>query len=135
VALPAEASFFHFSCRRKLAAHSTLLYGPPGTGKSSLIAAMANHLRFDIHDLELTEVNSNSDLRRLLVGMSNRSILVVEDIDCTIDLKQREEGEGHDKSNSTEENKGEDKVSNFEFRTHTGHISHLILIPTLPHMS
>ncbi|KAG2617131.1 AAA-ATPase At3g50940-like [Panicum virgatum] len=88
-----------------------LLYGPPGTGKSSLIAAMANHLRFDIYDLELTEVNSNSDLRRLLVGMSNRSILVVEDIDCTIDLKQREEGEGHDKSNSTEENKGEDKVT------------------------
>jgi chaperone BCS1 len=89
-----------------------LLYGPPGTGKSSLIAAMANHLRFDIYDLELTEVDSNSDLRRLLVGMSNRSILVVEDIDCTIELKQREEGEGRDRSSSTtEENKGEDKVT------------------------
>jgi mitochondrial chaperone BCS1 len=92
-----------------------LLYGPPGTGKSSLIAAMANLLRFDIYDLELTEVDSNSGLRRLLVGMSNRSILVVEDIDCTIELKQREEGEGRDKlSSTTEENKGEDKVSNFE---------------------
>ncbi|KAL6618679.1 hypothetical protein ACP70R_033818 [Stipagrostis hirtigluma subsp. patula] len=87
-----------------------LLYGPPGTGKSSLIAAMANHLRFDIYDLELTAVNSNTDLRRLLIGMSNRSILVVEDIDCSIELKQREEGEGHDKSNSTEENK-EEKVT------------------------
>uniref|UniRef100_A0A0A9DZB1 Mitochondrial chaperone BCS1 n=1 Tax=Arundo donax TaxID=35708 RepID=A0A0A9DZB1_ARUDO len=63
-----------------------LLYGPPGTGKSSLIAAMANHLRFDIYDLELSEVRSNSDLRRLLVGMSNRAILVIEDIDCTIEL-------------------------------------------------
>jgi chaperone BCS1 len=31
-----------------------LLWGPPGTGKSSLIAAIANHLRFDIYDLELT---------------------------------------------------------------------------------
>jgi len=61
-----------------------LLYGPPGTGKSSLIAAMANHLRFDIYDLELTAVQSNSDLRMLLVGISSRSILVVEDIDCTI---------------------------------------------------
>ncbi|TVU01935.1 hypothetical protein EJB05_52582 [Eragrostis curvula] len=88
-----------------------LLYGPPGTGKSSLIAAMANHLRFDIYDLELTEVNSNSDLRRLLVGMSNRSILVVEDIDCTIELKQREELEKSDKLGSTEEKKGEDKVT------------------------
>ncbi|TVU01927.1 hypothetical protein EJB05_52574, partial [Eragrostis curvula] len=88
-----------------------LLYGPPGTGKSSLIAAMANHLRFDIYDLELTEVGSNSDLRRLLVGISNRSILVVEDIDCTIELKQREENE--DKSNSSaEEKKGSsDKVT------------------------
>ncbi|PKI30962.1 hypothetical protein CRG98_048647, partial [Punica granatum] len=24
-----------------------LLYGPPGTGKSSLVAAMANYLKFD----------------------------------------------------------------------------------------
>ncbi|XP_062179572.1 AAA-ATPase At3g50940-like [Phragmites australis] len=70
-----------------------LLYGPPGTGKSSLIAAMANYLKFDIYDLELTEVKCNSDLRRLLIGMSNRSILVVEDIDCGIELQQREEGE------------------------------------------
>ncbi|TVU45863.1 hypothetical protein EJB05_05368, partial [Eragrostis curvula] len=84
-----------------------LLYGPPGTGKSSLVAAIANHLRFDIYDLELTEVDSNSDLRRLLIGMSNRSILVVEDIDCTIEMKQREESG----SNSTDEEKGEHKVT------------------------
>ncbi|CAD6271010.1 unnamed protein product [Miscanthus lutarioriparius] len=70
-----------------------LLYGPPGTGKSSLVAAMANFLKFDIYDLELTEVKSNSDLRRLLVKTSNRSILVVEDIDCSIELQQRDEGE------------------------------------------
>ncbi|KAK9948557.1 hypothetical protein M0R45_004126 [Rubus argutus] len=31
-----------------------LLYGPPGTGKSSLIAAMANHVKFDVYDLELS---------------------------------------------------------------------------------
>ncbi|XBJ28146.1 hypothetical protein VPH35_005299 [Triticum aestivum] len=89
-----------------------LLYGPPGTGKSSLIAAIANHLRFDIYDLELTGVDSNSDLRRLLVGMTNRSILVVEDINCTIELKQREEeDEEQSKSSSTEKKKAEDKVT------------------------
>ncbi|CAM0953465.1 unnamed protein product [Alopecurus aequalis] len=71
-----------------------LLYGPPGTGKSSLVAAMANYLKFDVYDLELTEVKSNSDLRRLLVGMSNRSILVVEDIDCSVDLHQRPGDQG-----------------------------------------
>ncbi|KAE8010532.1 hypothetical protein FH972_006898 [Carpinus fangiana] len=66
-----------------------LLYGPPGTGKSSLIAAMANYLNFDIYDLELTEIGRNSELRRLLISMANRSILVVEDIDCTIELQDR----------------------------------------------
>ncbi|KAJ0985819.1 hypothetical protein J5N97_004175 [Dioscorea zingiberensis] len=67
-----------------------LLYGPPGTGKSSLIAAMANFLKFDIYDLELTEVNWNTSLRRLLVGTSNRSIIVVEDIDCSMELQNRD---------------------------------------------
>ncbi|KAJ0985814.1 hypothetical protein J5N97_004170 [Dioscorea zingiberensis] len=66
-----------------------LLYGPPGTGKSSLIAAMANFLKFDVYDLELTAINSNSELRNMLVATANRSILVVEDIDCSIDLENR----------------------------------------------
>nr|XP_043634744.1 protein HYPER-SENSITIVITY-RELATED 4-like [Erigeron canadensis] len=70
-----------------------LLYGPPGTGKSSLIAAMANYLNFDIYDLELTEIRSNSELRRLLVATGNRSILVVEDIDCSVELHDRMEVE------------------------------------------
>lgn len=34
-----------------------LLYGPPGTGKSSMVAAMANFLKYDIYDLELTQVS------------------------------------------------------------------------------
>ncbi|KAH7651022.1 mitochondrial chaperone BCS1 protein [Dioscorea alata] len=67
-----------------------LLYGPPGTGKSSLIAAMANFLKFDVYDLELTAINSNSELRNLLVCTANKSILVVEDIDCTIELENRD---------------------------------------------
>ncbi|KAL6224581.1 hypothetical protein ACLB2K_003436 [Fragaria x ananassa] len=67
-----------------------LLYGPPGTGKSSLIAAMANYLKFDVYDLELTSVYDNSELRRVLLSTSNRSILVVEDIDCSVQIKSRE---------------------------------------------
>lgn len=69
-----------------------LLYGPPGTGKSSLVAAMANYLNFDVYDLDLREVQCNSDLRRLLIGSSNRSILVIEDIDCNVGLQNRENG-------------------------------------------
>ncbi|EEF47499.1 AAA-ATPase At3g50940 [Ricinus communis] len=72
-----------------------LLYGPPGTGKSSLIAAMANYLKFNIYDLELTSISSNSELRRLLTSTGNRSILVIEDIDCSIKLQDRQNGENN----------------------------------------
>ncbi|KAK4771897.1 hypothetical protein SAY86_013672 [Trapa natans] len=66
-----------------------LLYGPPGTGKSSMIAAMANYLGYDIYDLELTEVHSNSELRKLLMKTSSKSIIVIEDIDCSVNLSNR----------------------------------------------
>ncbi|BBH08001.1 P-loop containing nucleoside triphosphate hydrolases superfamily protein [Prunus dulcis] len=67
-----------------------LLYGPPGTGKSSLIAAMANYLKFDVYDLELTSIHSNYDLRRILLSTTNRSILVIEDIDCSLEMHDRQ---------------------------------------------
>ncbi|PAN14189.1 hypothetical protein PAHAL_2G390100 [Panicum hallii] len=69
-----------------------LLYGPPGTGKSSLVAAMANHLRYDLFDLDLAHVHMNTSLQWLLIGMSNRSILVIEDIDCCCNAMSREDG-------------------------------------------
>lgn len=67
-----------------------LLYGPPGTGKSSLIAAMANYLKFDIYDLELSSIRNNSNFRQLLLYTANRSILVIEDIDCSVELQNRQ---------------------------------------------
>ncbi|KAH7554011.1 hypothetical protein ACOSQ2_029319 [Xanthoceras sorbifolium] len=63
-----------------------LLYGPPGTGKSTMIAAIANFLNYDIYDLELTAVKDNTDLRKLLIETSSKSIIVIEDIDCSLDL-------------------------------------------------
>ncbi|CAH9117322.1 unnamed protein product [Cuscuta europaea] len=76
-----------------------LLYGPPGTGKSSLIAAMANYLKFNIYELDLSCLRSNSDLQELLPTTKNKSILVVEDIDCSIDLQNRNNGD-HSKQNN-----------------------------------
>ncbi|RZC71154.1 hypothetical protein C5167_034358 [Papaver somniferum] len=66
-----------------------LLYGPPGTGKTSLIASIANFLEFDIYDLELSSVSDNSQLRKLLISTTNKSVIVVEDIDCSVDLSDR----------------------------------------------
>ena len=77
-----------------------LLYGPPGTGKSSLVAAMANYLKFDIYDLELTSIYCNSDLRRILLSTTNRSILVIEDVDCSLEMKDRQNADQIESSNS-----------------------------------
>jgi SpoVK/Ycf46/Vps4 family AAA+-type ATPase len=63
-----------------------LLYGPPGTGKSTMIAAIANYLDYDVYDLELTAVKNNTELRKLFIETTGKSIIVIEDIDCSIDL-------------------------------------------------
>ena len=63
-----------------------LLYGPPGTGKSRLIAAMANYLKFDIYDLNLSSRLTDVGLRNMLLSTTNRSILVIEDIDYGAEL-------------------------------------------------
>nr|GEW10569.1 AAA-ATPase ASD, mitochondrial-like [Tanacetum cinerariifolium] len=84
-----------------------LLYGPPGTGKSSMIAAMANFLNYDIYDIELNSVKNNSKLRKLLIDTSSKAIIVIEDIDCSLDLagKRKENKE----KETDQENK--DKIS------------------------
>ncbi|PRQ47542.1 putative ATPase, AAA-type, core, AAA-type ATPase domain-containing protein [Rosa chinensis] len=78
-----------------------LLYGPPGTGKSSLIAAMANYLNFDVYDLELSTIHSDYHLKRTLLATSNRSILVIEDIDCSAETENRETDSRVQRSNNT----------------------------------
>ncbi|GMJ04215.1 AAA-ATPase 1, ATPase-in-Seed-Development [Hibiscus trionum] len=80
-----------------------LLYGPPGTGKSSMIAAMANLLDYDVYDLELTAVKENAELRRLLLDTSSKSIVVIEDIDCSVDLTGQREKKKTEKGGNDEE--------------------------------
>ncbi|KAG6686719.1 hypothetical protein I3842_11G034900 [Carya illinoinensis] len=81
-----------------------LLYGPPGTGKSTMIAAMANLLDYDVYDLELTAVKDNTELRKLLIETTSKSIIVIEDIDCSLDLtgqrtkKKKKSSEDDDQS-------------------------------------
>jgi chaperone BCS1 len=83
-----------------------LLYGPPGTGKSSLVAAIANFLKYDIYDIELTNVKTNAELRKLLIGITSKSVVVIEDIDCSLDLtgqRKKDSDNGKEKEEKKEE--------------------------------
>ncbi|CAI0453687.1 unnamed protein product [Linum tenue] len=82
-----------------------LLYGPPGTGKTTMIAAIANFLSYDIYDLELTAVKDNSDLRKLLIEISSKAVVVIEDIDCSLEITGQRKKK---KKESEEEKEGED---------------------------
>ncbi|CAI9110830.1 OLC1v1010919C1 [Oldenlandia corymbosa var. corymbosa] len=90
-----------------------LLHGPPGTGKSSLIAAMANYLKFDIYDLELANIRNDSDLRKLLLKTANRSILVIEDIDCSVELPDRKGNSGLAEGRYYKEHQFHSRLLNF----------------------
>jgi hypothetical protein len=68
-----------------------------------MIAAMANYLDYDVYDIELTSVRTNTDLRKLFIETTSKSIIVIEDIDCSLDLtgkrkKKKESAEGDGES-------------------------------------
>ncbi|RCV19714.1 hypothetical protein SETIT_3G407400v2 [Setaria italica] len=90
-----------------------LLFGPPRTGKSTMIAAMANYLDYDIYDLELTAVKNNTELRRLFIETTGKSIIVIEDIDCSIDLtgKRNKNNKKKDKNKKMPWEEEDDKVT------------------------
>ncbi|OEL20944.1 AAA-ATPase ASD, mitochondrial [Dichanthelium oligosanthes] len=82
-----------------------LLHGPRGTGKSTMIAAMANFLEYDVYDLELTAVKNNTELRKLFVETTGKSIIVIEDIDRSVDLTgERRDKKAHKKSGGESDN-------------------------------
>lgn len=98
-----------------------LLYGPPGTGKSTMIAPMANLLSYGVYDLELTAVKDNTKLRRLLIETTNKSIIVIEDIDCSLDLTCWKKNE--EKSSDSEEVEKVKKEISRKENTLPGHLS------------
>ena len=92
-----------------------LLFGPPGTGKSTMISAIANFLDYDVYDLELTTVKDNSELKKLLLETQGKSIVVIEDIDCSLDLTgqrktKKEEDDEEEKDKKKEEKDKEEDV-------------------------
>ncbi|KAJ1291128.1 hypothetical protein BS78_02G294800 [Paspalum vaginatum] len=88
-----------------------LLYGPPGTGKSSLVAAIANYLRFNLYDLDLSGVYYNRTLQSLLNGMPNKSILVVEAIDCCLSTVSRKKEDDDSDDNHYGSGRSEPRIT------------------------
>lgn len=89
-----------------------LLYGPPGTGKSSLVAAIANHMNYSIYDLQIQSVTDDAMLRQILTYTENRSILLIEDLDCSgADTSCRNENKDEEEDGENQ-NKKKKKVPN-----------------------
>lgn len=88
-----------------------LLFGPPGTGKSTMIAAIANFLNYDVYDLELTTVKDNTELRKLLIETTSKSIILIEDIDCSLDLsgKRKKDEKSKDAKEGEKQHPGLEK--------------------------
>ena len=67
-----------------------LLYGPPGTGKSTLIAGLADKLRYNICVIEFGNQDiTDSGLMTQLSTLPSRSIVIIEDIDVALPSMDR----------------------------------------------
>lgn len=60
-----------------------LFHGPPGTGKSTLSEAIAGVFQLNIYAIDLSSVQSDQDLARLFQCLSQRCIVLLEDIDAS----------------------------------------------------
>lgn len=68
-----------------------LLYGPPGTGKTSLIRALASELDMSIMYANLNSLASDGEFSNIIGGLSDYTILVLEDIDGFSGFKDRDQ--------------------------------------------
>lgn len=68
-----------------------LLYGELGCGKSSIIKAIAHYLNYPIYYLNLNGIKNENLLMTLYNSLPKECLLVLEDIDCTIEGLNRED--------------------------------------------
>jgi len=67
-----------------------LLKGPPGSGKSSSVVALASALKMDVAIVNLASKNLDDDgLSRLLVSTPKHTFLLIEDIDCVWEQREK----------------------------------------------
>ena len=74
---------------------SYLFYGEPGNGKSSAAKAIAGHFGMNIYLLVLSDPEMNdSKINDLLSAVPEGNIVLLEDIDCAFDKRNREGKQG-----------------------------------------
>ncbi|CAN7025864.1 hypothetical protein HID58_023784 [Brassica napus] len=81
---------------------------------STMISAIANFLEYDVYDLELTTVKDNSDLKRLLLDTKRKSIIVIEDIDCSLGVTGQKRKKEEDEDQEEEDEEGKKKKESSE---------------------
>ncbi|MCI0684322.1 MAG: AAA family ATPase [Gemmataceae bacterium] len=70
-----------------------LLHGPPGNGKTSIVKAMAGELNMSVYLLMLSDPDiSDNRVNDLLAKVPEKSILLLEDIDCAFIRRKRASG-------------------------------------------
>lgn len=72
-----------------------LFWGPPGTGKTSLSSALAGHLGYELHLMNLADPSlTDKSLRSLFTELSPKSVVLLEDIDSIGLLRRNFKSEG-----------------------------------------
>lgn len=67
-----------------------ILYGVPGCGKSSSIYAISKYTNYNIYNISLNEYKSEKEINKMFHNIPQKSIVVIEDIDCCDVIKNRE---------------------------------------------
>ncbi|KAG2261301.1 hypothetical protein Bca52824_068380 [Brassica carinata] len=66
-------------------------------------------LEYDVYDLELTTVKDNSDLKKLLLDTKGKSIIVIEDIDCSLGVTGQKRKKKEEEEEEEEDEEGKNK--------------------------
>lgn len=76
-----------------------LFYGEPGNGKSTLAAAIAEYMKYDIYLLDVSTITSGSQFARAFKNIPDNSVIVLEDIDTIFKNRKTKTKDGEEFSN------------------------------------